>query len=83
MDDDSADMTTGQAGHLFQALHSDEFLRERLLSAKSMLECMEIIEVEGFACSMSELRMTLDKFIGEMDRERRNRYSLWGNVIPD
>lgn len=58
-------MTIGQSKLLFEKLHEDEVFRDRILAAEGMLDCMEIIQEQGFDCSMYELRMTMDKFISD------------------
>lgn len=76
-------MTIAQSKLLFETLHSDAPFRERVLSSSNLLECLVIIEAKGFDCSISELRMTLDKYIKKENPDTGNNFSLWENNFPE
>lgn len=76
-------MTIAQSKLLFEKLLSDESFRDSVLSAGNMLACKVIIEAKGFDCSMSELKMTLEKYIEERSLGSEHNFSSWESVIPE
>jgi len=62
-------MSIAQSKQLFERLKADERFRNEVITASSMMECMEIILSKGFDCTKDELRMVLDKYSEELSSD--------------
>jgi len=74
-------MTTADTNAIHEKLQADKQFRDRVLTAETMAERMEIIGTKGFSCSANELRILLDRFINKKNDDSRNNFTLWGNKV--
>jgi len=74
-------MTPADTTAILERLQADKQFRDRVLTAKTMAERIEVIGAKGFSCSANELGIILDTFVDKKNDNRGNNFTLWGNKI--